>query len=259
MRKILAGFCAALAIGSILPLSAIAAPAFSDDFESGVNSSRWVPVNAGNSPLVGDSAHTFGSHSAKQVNAFTDGVSDVYYMKTTTSAINTIGTIAPGTKEVAKTMFWDDNVRNDASQDGSTDIRGALMLAGDRGSTDFYQLGVNSTVTVNDYFWRTQAQGNFDTGIARTQGWHELRIEVSPYTGSGDVKFFIDNAPAGTGNRRTAGPVDMNELRLGISIRTPDAPFWFDNVSLDVVPEPNTACMTLVALTFAGAALRRRG
>jgi hypothetical protein len=258
MRKKLALFCAALAIGLVASVSAMATNLFFDDFNSGVNGSNWALVNAGQSMLVGDSAHAFGAQSAKQVNAFTNGVSDVYYMKTTTSAISTVGTIAPGTKEVATVEFWDDNIRTDQSSDSAIDIRGALMLAGDHASTDFYQLGVNSTVSVNNYFWRTQAQGSFDTGVARTQGWHELRIEALPYTGTNDVQFYIDGVNVASGNRRTAGAVDMNELRLGISIRTPDSPFWFDNASLDLVPEPaSISLFGIGALVFACRTRRR--
>jgi hypothetical protein len=244
VRKILEFFCAALTVSLVSSVPAVAVTLFSDNFESGVSGSNWALVNAGQSLLDGDTGgHHLGNESAKQVNAFTNGVSDVYYMKTTTTALPTAGTIAPGTVEIAKVQFWDENIRSEQSGDNSLDIRGALMLAGDHAATDFYQLGVNSSVSVNDYFWRTAAQGSFDTGIARTQGWHELRIDALPYTGANDVKFYIDGVLAATGNRRAAGPVDMNEIRLGISIRTPDSPFWFDNVSLDMVPEPTSVLL----------------
>jgi hypothetical protein len=259
MRNSLAYFSAALLIGSVGTLSAAAAPLFTDNFDSGVSGSNWALVNAGQSMLVGDSAHAFGAQSAKQVNAFTDGVSDVYYMKTQAAAFTNPGPIQAGMKEIATVQFWDDNIRTDASGDGPINIAGGLMLAGDHASTDFYQLGVNSAVSVNNYFWRTQAQGSFATAIPRTQGWHELRIEAFPYTGSNDVQFFIDGVLAATGNRRVAGPVDMNEIRLGISVRTPDSPFWFDNVSLEVVPEPASAILlALGSLVLGSFAARSR-
>jgi hypothetical protein len=245
MRKILTFFCAALTVSMVSSVPAVAVTLFSDNFESGVSGSNWALVNAGQSLLDGDTGgHHLGNQSAKQVNAFTNGVSDVYYMKTTTTALPTAGTIAPGMKEVATVQFWDENIRTDQSGDSAIDIKGGLMLAGDHASTDFYQIGVNSPTSVTNYFVRTQAEGLVASAVARTQGWHELRIEVYPWTGGvGDVQFYIDGAnvnPVGFGKRRTAGPVDMNEIRLGLSARTPDSPFWFDNVSLDIVPEPTS-------------------
>ena len=260
MRKIVALNCATVAIGLVASVPAMATNLFSDNFESGVSSSTWALVNAGQSLLDGDTGgHHMGTQSAKQVNAFTNGVSDVYYMKTQSTAFTNPGPIAAGYKEVATVQFWDENIRTDQSGDSAIDIRGALMLAGSYSSTDFYQLGVNSSVSVNNYFWRTQAQGSFATSVARTQGWHELRIEVLPYTGSNDVQFYIDNLNVASGNRRAAGAVDMNEIRLGISIRTPDSPFWFDNVSLAMVPEPvSISLLGLGSLVLVGFAGRRR-
>lgn len=257
---------AALAVVVAVSSSARAAVLFTDNFDSGV-SSNWTLVNAGQSMLVGDSAHAFGAQSAKQVNAYTNGVTDVYYMKTQSSAFTNPGPIAAGTKEVAQVMFWDDNIQNDASGDGSINISGGLMLAGSYASTDFYQVGVNSTAVADNsdianYFVRTQAEGSVVTSIPRSQGWHELRIEVYPWTGAvGDVQFYIDNVlanPAGFGKRRVAGAVDMNEIRLGISVRTPDSPFWFDNVSLEVVPEPASFTLLMAGVLGLFGSWRRR-
>lgn len=269
-RKFLAFFCAAIFIGSFAPVTATAVTIFSDNFESGVNSSTtWALVTAGQSLLDGDTGgHHLGNESAKQVNAFTNGVSDVYYMKTQAGAFTNPGPIVAGTKEVATVQFWDENIQTEHNGDSSIDVKGGLMLAGDHASTDFYQLGVNSGAVAGDsdltnYFVRTQAEGNVVTSMARSQGWHELRIEVYPWTGNaGDVQFFIDGInvnPAGFGKRRAAGAVDMNEIRLGISVRTPDSPFWFDNVSLDVVPEPTSGLLLgMGCLAVAGCCRRLR-
>ena len=64
--------------------------------------------------------------------------------------------------------------------------------------------------------------------------------------------------PVGFGKHRTAA-VDMNEIRLGLSARTPDSPFWFDNLSLDVVPEPGSfALLTSGSLVLGFLVARRR-
>lgn len=263
-RNLLAFSCVAIVTLCFASTNASAA-LFSDNFETGVNSTLWVPVGAGNSRLDGDTGgHHLGLQSAKQVNAFTDGISDVYYMKTTTTALNLVGTIGAGMREIATVQFWDENIRTEQNGDSSIDIKGALMLAGDHATTDFYQIGVNSPTSITNYFVRTATEGLVATSVPRTQGWHELRIEVLPWTGlAGDVQFFIDGAnvnPAGFGKRRAAGPVDMNEIRLGLSARTPDSPFWFDNLNLDMVPEPGSAVLLASGSLALGcfAARRRR-
>lgn len=260
--KILAFLCVAITAALIATTPAMAVNLFSDNFESGVSSSIWTQVaNPGNSLLQGDTGgHHMGAQSAKQVNAFTDGVSDVYYMRNKPGIV-VPGTITPGNKEIATVQFWDDNIRTDVSGDGSIDIKGAIMLANSGGS-DFYQLGVNSPTSVTNYFWRTSLQGLTATSVPRTQGWHELRIEALPYTGTNDVQFYIDGVNVASGNRRpnTGSGFDLDEIRLGLSARTPDSPFWFDNVSLDMVPEPGSLVllgMACVALTSFGGRRRR--
>jgi hypothetical protein len=233
MRKFVALFCAALFVVSFAAVPAGAATIFSDNFESGVSGSVWEAVPGGNL-LVGDNAHALGTQSAKQVNA--DPF--IYNMRTILGAIPNPGPIVGGTKEVASVMFWDD------LNTSPTPFGGTIMLAKD-GLSDFYQLGVNSAVSISNYYMRTSTEGNLATGVARTQGWHELRIEALPYTGNfGDVLFYIDNNlvsnPATFGKRKvnTGSGFDLNEIRLGLSVKTPGSAFWYDNVSLHIVPEP---------------------
>jgi hypothetical protein len=91
-------------------------------------------------------------------------------------------TITSGNREIAKVQFWDENIRTDTSGDGPINIGGAIMLANSAGS-DFYQLGVNSAVSLTNYYMRTSLAGNVATIVPRTQSWHELRIDALPYTG----------------------------------------------------------------------------
>jgi hypothetical protein len=260
MRKFLAFFCAALVIYVFASVPARAANLLFDDFESGVSSSVWTQVAvAGQSLLQGDTGgHHLGVQSAKQVNAFTDGVSDVYYMRNKPGTV-TVGTVAAGNREIAKVQFWDENIRTDTSGDSAINIAGAIMLANSAGS-DFYQVGVNNAVSLTNYYIRTSIAGNSATSVARTQGWHELRIDALPYTGTNDVEFYIDGALVGTGSRRpnVGSGFNLDEVRLGISVRTPDSPFWFDNVSLDMVPEPTSVLLLSTGCLAIAACSRRR-
>jgi hypothetical protein len=254
MKKILAYFCAVLIIGSFAAVPAMPATIFSDNFETGVSGSVWEAVPAANTfILVGDNAHAFGAQSAKQVNA--DPF--IYNMRTILGAIPNPGTITAGTREVASVMFWDD------LNTSPTPFGGTIMLAKD-GLSDFYQLGVNSAVSTSNYYMRTSTEGNLATTVARTQGWHELRIEVGPYTGNfGDVLFYIDNSlvsnPATFGKRKvnTGSGFDLNEIRLGLSVKTPGSPFWYDNVSLDIVPEPASSILLGISCLAIAACSRR--
>lgn len=209
-----------------LPLNA--AVIFSDGFENGVSGSNWevMPGNSYYQQLTGDNAHAMGNGSARQVNADPW----IYYSRTTASAFASPGLLAAGQQEILTTYFWDDNTQSGAQ------IAGAVMLANSAGS-DFFQLQVNSTKSWTNYCWRTLQDGTFVSPIARSQGWHKFQIVVGSYTGNtGDVKLLVDDQLAAEGKRK--GDFELDQIRLGISIKTPGSPFWYDDVNLETVPEP---------------------
>src|SRR4051812_2114339 len=101
LRGLVSCSVGACALAALAPAAASAA-LFTDDFETGVHSSTWALVTAGQNILDGDTGgHHLDTQSAKQVNAFSNGVSDVYNMKTQVSAFTNPGPILAGTKEVA--------------------------------------------------------------------------------------------------------------------------------------------------------------
>jgi hypothetical protein len=242
-------FCAGISalLGAVAP--AVAQNVFYDNFDTGVSSATWAPIS-GDYLLVGDNAHTYGGSAgaAKQVNA--DPF--VYYMRAANGW--SAGTVQPGRPVVADVKFYDDLTPYIAGQP----YGGGLMLGSSSSLTDFYQLLVNNGTTVGgngtDYLIRSKASGNVDSGVVRTQGWHDFQIEVLPYTGSNDVQYYIDGSLVGTLNRMN-GDVPIDELRLGLSIKTPGLAFWYDNASVSVVPEPSSVALLL---GFGGLALLGR-
>lgn len=228
---------------------------FVDDFEGGVRADVWGKSYIASSLalLVADGEHAFGAQSAKQV------AGQYGNMGTIAGTFRNPGAIAPGWVETATVQFWDDNVQ-------TADFAGALMLA-NRDNGDYYQLGVYSwaVVTPNrltNYMWRTYKDGWKATSVVRSVGWHELRVEVYPFTGNaGDVKFYIDGTKVADGRRRetSAGSgvgFDLDQVRLGITATSDNSAFWYDNVTLTYTPEPAT--MAVFALGSVCVLRRRR-
>ena len=63
---------------------------------------------------------------------------------------------------------------------------------------------------------------------------------------AGDAKFYIDDTLAANGERK--GNFALDSIRLGISVKTPASPFWYDDVDLTVVPEPASVLGLLTGL-----------
>jgi hypothetical protein len=242
-----------LSAGAALLLSA-AQPAraqvlFTDDFEAGVSGSSWqvmVP-NPNYQILYANGAHAIGTLAARQeqANPFP------YYMRTIAGSHPSAGILTAGQSEIFTAYMWDD--MNDTDGSGGQ-LAAGVMLSSVSSATgaadDFYQININSGAAggFGFYNWRTAAQTTFNSGVARTLGWHEFQIVVDPYTGANDVHFFIDKALVGTGNRKPgSGQGDvMDEIRLGISIYSQGSSFWYDNVSLQVIPEPASSLLLLL-------------
>ena len=244
--KLFLSACAALLLVATAP--ALAQTLFTDNFDTGVSGASWqVMVNNPNYQiLVGDNAHAFGAQSAKQVEANPFP----YYMRTIAGSHPSAGALTAGQQETLTTFMWDD--LNDLDGSGGQLAAGVMLSttsSGTGASDDFAQININSTAAGGfmDYNWRTAASGTHDTGVKRTQGWHQFQIVLDPYTGANDVQFYIDGALVGNGNRGAAGAADaFDEIRLGISIFSQGSSFWYDNVSLQEVPEPASGLLLLL-------------
>ncbi len=75
----------------------------------------------------------------------------------------------------------------------------------------------------------------FDLGD-RTEGWHRLGIEVLPYTGSNDLKFYVDGTLKLTTNQPpTAANSTFKRTYLGYNY-TPNQPTYWDDIVLESAP-----------------------
>src|ERR1039457_205798 len=212
--------CAALVLSAAAPV--LAQTVFTDNFDTGVSGASWQVLvkNPNYQILVGDNAHAFGAQSAKQVQANPFP----YYMRSIAGSHPSAGILTAGQNEILTTYMWDD--LNDMDGSGGQLAAGGMLStpsSGTGASDDFAQININSTTAgaggFTDYNWRTAASGTHDTGVRRTQGWHEFKIVLDPYTGANDVQFYIDGTLVANGNRGVAGAVDsFDEIRLGISI-----------------------------------------
>jgi hypothetical protein len=72
----------------------------------------------------------------------------------------------------------------------------------------------------------------YDLG-ARTEGWHKLSIEVLPYTGSNDLKFYVDGALKLTTNQpASAASATVKRTYLGYNY-TPNQETYWDDIQFD--------------------------
>ena len=112
------------------------------------------------------------------------------------------------------------------------------------------------TYAQNRYQARSLDDGGWiQLDAPRSQGWHNFKFEIS----GNQVNLFVDGVldPQFTGRALNSFDYEYDTINLGFG-GGGNTPTQFDNIDLAVVPEPGTYALVFGALTFAGAAVRRR-
>lgn len=132
-------------------------------------------------------------------------------------------------------------------------ILGYVVAAGadpDGGADESGTLGSGAFFKLND------ASGNALT--KRTLGWHNLKVEISSdnVAQGQDYKFYVDGILAETVNNVGTTVRSYDNIALGSGVSNASTSAFFDNMKLEVVPEPTS--LALLSLGGVSIFARRR-
>ena len=267
MRVSLAALCVALSAAA----QSWALP-FSDTFNTGVSGSVWTKwTGANDNLLTGDGSHnhTPGGGQAARAHASDPAQWNGYADFGTTPV--------PAGQFLRADVYLFEDFNNNGTNSAQP-VTNMLALIGDTGGavgfgTDYLQVGVvpfwpGGSQT---YGFRTRYNdqpgggGIINSGISRKPGWTKLSIEADPYSIGGAARFFVDDILIGSsfrsgGNGGAFGlsQTNLRWVRLGNNSKTYEN-FWYDDVSVNLVPEPASAMMLgFGGIVLCGALSRRR-
>jgi hypothetical protein len=249
----------------ILTLSFVGAGAaqgvlpWSDNFDPSPHAT-YVPWPGTPSDLLAsDTAHALSDGHSVRAFAGDPGNWTSSYAMTNDQANGYSGYLA------ADVYVWDDN---SVANTGPTPVNAMLAYVGANNSstpgfgTDYAELGIISgnAANVDDWVVRVrsydQAHGTtwFDTGVSRAslaQTWAHLQIiaDAQPSaSGDGLFHFFINGSEVVSNTTSLSRNSSVGEqwVRVGSNSKTYQD-FWYDNFSINTVPEPTSAALLAVA------------
>lgn len=250
-------FLAGVALASLLATQAWALP-FSDDFESGVNGGVWTKWTGSDQEILQtDSSHNHTPAGSKAARAFEAD-------PTAYNAYADFGTTPVPAGQVLRADVYLFEDFNNNGTNSAQPVTNMLALVGDTGGAvgfgaDYLQVGVvpfwpggSQTYGFRTRYNDTNSLGIFNSGISRKQGWTKLSIEADPYSLGGAVRFYVDDALIGSsfragGNGGLGGlsQANLRWVRLGNNSKSYEN-FWYDDVSVRLVPEPATALLLAI-------------
>ncbi len=170
-------------------------------------------------------------------------------------------TVTPSDLNPLIADFWMSvpEVNNNARQ--YCEVRGYGGGAYNQGTlNELYAIGMYNGTSGPTYYQARVAFGgpnwidlNLPGAPTRQAGWHHFKIEM---LGQGVINFYVDDFLSGTATDTSPTPLDDFILGSGLT-SNPTVPqsSYYDDVNVDVVPEP--AALALLALGLV-AGLRRR-
>lgn len=272
MKKRVEIAVAAAVIMSVLATPSIASYRVLYDFESDWEGSYvpgWenTPVESGEAPVGVMMEHYYagyGGGNAVRVIAVDAPDDAAFWADVSPMGYDEV----PMSKQYdpyVKVMYYDEGFNTEESYDSSLHRAGQLFsvpdVANSPSSSTDAQLGAGAA-NGDSYFYanyESTGQSVTDTGVARTEGWHELKMQL--LNEDGKIHFFIDGDEVGSTVR------DDYENLLGFGLSTMYTPslsdwkngnpstIWDDfEYGSSYVPEP----MTLSLLGLGGLVVLRR-
>lgn len=262
-------FLASVGLAVLFAAQSWALP-FSDNFESGVSGSTWTKWTGSDQEILQtDSSHNHTPAGSQAARAFEAD-------PTAYNAYADFGTTPVPTGQVLRADVYLFEDFNNKGTDSARPVTNMLALVGDTGGavgfgTDYLQLGVvpfwpggSQTYGFRTRYNDNTGGGIFNSGISRKQGWTKLSIEADPYSIGGAVRFYVDDALVGSsfrsgGNGGAGGlsQANLRWVRLGNNSKSYEN-FWYDDVSVRLVPEPASALMVVIGAVFVAGFGRRQ-